>query len=212
MSWKPGVEIVYERYDGWVGGKQPELQKVIWRTIPSAGNRRALMERGDADISFDLPAKDFTEMTKEGKLKMISNPIGNGMYSLELNVMNPPFNNEKVRQAIAYAIPYDKIIAAAMFGHAKPLFGGPSNDVTDIAWPQPTGYKTDIAKAKALMAESGAGPIEIGHLLRPRRRREFRTDGRADPGKPRPDRHQDSPSTRFRAPPGAAKWRRSRCR
>src|SRR5258707_15830347 len=47
-----------------------------------------------------------------------------------------------------------------MFGVAKPMFGGPSNDVTTIAWPQPTGYLTDIAKAKALLAESGVGPIE----------------------------------------------------
>jgi len=159
-SWKPGVETVYVRNDAWVGGKLPELKKVIWRTIPSAGNRRALMERGDADISFDLPAKDFVELHKAGKLKLVSNTIGNGMYSLELNVAKPPFNNEKVRQAVAYAIPYAKIIEAAMFGHARPLFGGPSNTVSDISWPQPTGYKTDIAKAKELMAASGAGPIE----------------------------------------------------
>jgi peptide/nickel transport system substrate-binding protein len=160
VSWKPGVEVVYERNDAWVGGKLPELKKVIWRTIPSAGNRRALMERGDADISFDLPAKDFTEMKKAGKLKMVSNPIGNGMYSLELNVVKPPFNNEKVRQAVAYALPYEKIVKDAMFSIANPLFGGKSNDVSSIAWPQPTGYSTDMAKAKALMAASGAGPIE----------------------------------------------------
>jgi len=71
----------------------------VWRTIPSGGNRRALMERGDADISFDLPPKDFSEMKQEGKLKMISNPIGNGIYSIEMNVVNPPFNNDKIRQA-----------------------------------------------------------------------------------------------------------------
>jgi peptide/nickel transport system substrate-binding protein len=148
-SWKPGVEVVYERNDAWAGGKLPELKKVIWRTIPSSGNRRALMERGDADISFDLPAKDFSEMKKEGKLKMISNPIGNGMYSLELNVVHPPFDNEKVRQAVAYAIPYQKIVDAAMFGIANPLFGGKSNDVASILWPQPTGQigiKTTINK------------------------------------------------------------------
>ena len=160
-SWKPGVEVVYERNDAWVGGKLPQLKKVIWRTIPSAGNRRALMERGDADISFDLSSKDTSEMKKEGKLVIISNPIGNGMYSLELNVKNPPFDNEKVRQAVAYAMPYQKIIDAAMFGLANPLFGGKSNDVSAIVWPQPTGYTTDIAKAKALMAESGAGPNGI---------------------------------------------------
>ncbi len=159
-NWKPGVETVYERHDGWVGGKLPELKKVIWRTIPSSGNRRALMERGDADMSFDLPAKDFSEMKKEGKLKMISNPIGNGMYSLEMNVVKPPFNNEKVRQAVAYALPYQKIVTDAMFGIANPLFGGKSNDVSTIQWPQPTAYTTDMAKAKALMAELGAVPID----------------------------------------------------
>lgn len=159
-SWKPGVETIYERNDAWVGGPLPQIKRVIWRTIPSAGNRRALMERGDADISFGLPPKDFAELKGDSKLKLVSNPIGNGMYSLELNVAKPPFNNEKVRQAIAYALPYQKIIDAAMFGNARPLFGGPSNDVAGIDWPQPTGYKTDLAKAKELMAASGAGQID----------------------------------------------------
>ena len=156
-SWKPGVEVVYERHDGWVGGKLPELKRIIWRTIPSSGNRRALMERGDADISFDLPTKDFAEMKQEGKVKIISTPISNGMYSVELNVKNPPFNNEKLRQALAYALPYKKIMDAAMFGLANPLFGGASNKVTSIAWPQPTGYVTDLAKAKSLMKAAGVG-------------------------------------------------------
>jgi peptide/nickel transport system substrate-binding protein len=158
-SWKPGVEVVYERFDGWVGGKLPGLKKVIWRTIPSSGNRRALMERGDADISFDVPAKDYSELKKEGKLNLISNPITNGMYSVEMNVVQPPFDNEKVRQAVAHAIPYQKIIDAAMFGVANPLFGAKSNDATTNAWPQPTGYVTDIEKAKALMTQAGAGAI-----------------------------------------------------
>jgi len=129
-SWKPGVEVVYERNDNWVGGKLPQLKKVIWRTVPSQGNRRALMERGDADISFDLSSKDTSEMKKDGKLVIVSNPIGNGMYSIDMNVKNPPFDNPKVRQAVAYALPYQKIMDAAMFGLANPLFGGPSNNVT----------------------------------------------------------------------------------
>jgi len=159
-SWKPGVEVVYERHEDWVGGKLPQLKKVIWRTVPSQGNRRALMERGDADISFDLSSKDTSEMKRDGKLVIVSHPIGNGMYSVEMNVKNPPFDNPKVRQAVAYALPYQKIMDAAMFGLANPLFGGPSNSVTDIAWPARTGYVTDIAKAKALMAESGVSDIE----------------------------------------------------
>jgi peptide/nickel transport system substrate-binding protein len=159
-SWKPGVEVVYERNDDWVGGKLPQLKRVIWRTVPQQGNRRALMERGDADISFDLSSKDTSEMKREGKLVILSHPIRNGMYSVDLNVTKPPFNNPKVREAIAYALPYQKIMDAAMFGLANPLFGGPSNAVTDISWPAKTGYVNDLEKAKALMAESGASNIE----------------------------------------------------
>jgi peptide/nickel transport system substrate-binding protein len=151
-SWKPGVEVVYERNDDWVGGKLPQLKKVIWRTVPSQG--------GDADISFDLSSKDTSEMKKDGKLVIVSNPIGNGMYSVDMNVKNPPFDNPKVRQAVAYALPYQKIMDAAMFGLANPLFGGPSNKVADIAWPARSGYANDMAKAKALMAESGVSDID----------------------------------------------------
>jgi peptide/nickel transport system substrate-binding protein len=159
-SWRPGVEVVYERFDGWKSGKLPELKRVIWRTIPSSGSRRALMERGDADISFDVPSKDFSELRKEGKLETVATPIGNGMYCVELNVKNPPFNNEKVRQAVAYAIPYEKILDAAMFGLANPLYGAKSAEITSITWPQPTAYTTDLVKARALMQAAHVSGIE----------------------------------------------------
>src|SRR6202034_3968463 len=71
------------------------------------------------------------------------------------NVKNPPFDNLKVRQAVAYAIPYQKIMDAVLFGLGKPMFGAPADRATEVAWPQPHSYNTDIAKAKALLAEAG---------------------------------------------------------
>jgi peptide/nickel transport system substrate-binding protein len=35
----------------------PKIRRVIVREIPSAGTRRAMLEKGDADISFDLPRR-----------------------------------------------------------------------------------------------------------------------------------------------------------
>ena len=72
-----------------------------------------------------------------------------------MNVKNPPFDNIKVRQAVAYAIPYQKIMDAVLFGLAKPMFGAPADKATEVAWPQPTKFNTDIDKAKALLAEAG---------------------------------------------------------
>ncbi|HEY3794407.1 MAG TPA: ABC transporter substrate-binding protein [Bradyrhizobium sp.] len=154
-KWTAGTEVVMERNDAWVGGPLPKIKRVIWRMVPQAGNRRALLERGDADVSYELPNQDFAEMKREGKLNITSLPVSNGIQYLGMNVTQPPFNNPKVRQAVACAIPYQKIIDAVMFGLANPMFGAAPDTPTQVKWPQATKYNVDVAKAKALMAEAG---------------------------------------------------------
>ena len=154
-SWTAGTDVVLERNDSWTGGPLPKVKRIIWRMVPSAGNRRALLERGDADISYDLTNKDFVELKSDGKLDIISTPYSNGIQYIGMNVKTPPFDNLKVRQAVAYALPYQKIMDAVLFGLASPLFGAPAGSATQVAWPQPHGFNTDIDKAKALLAEAG---------------------------------------------------------
>src|SRR6202012_4352993 len=107
----------------WKGGPPPKMRRIIWRMVPSAGHRRALLERGDAAIFYDLPKKDFVELGDAGKLNILSTPYSNGIQYIGMNVKTPPFDNLKVRQAVAYAIPYQKIMDAVLFGLAAPLFG-----------------------------------------------------------------------------------------
>ncbi len=155
VKWTPGTEVIFERFDNWKGGELPKIKRVVWRMVPSAGNRRALLERGDADISYDLPSKDFMELKQQGKLTITSVPYSNGIQYIGMNVTKPPFDNLKVREAMAYAIPYDKIMEAVLYGLGKPMFGAPADYKTEVSWPQPTKYKTDLAKAKQLLAEAG---------------------------------------------------------
>jgi peptide/nickel transport system substrate-binding protein len=154
-KWTPGSEVILERFEGWKGGPLPKVKRIVWRMVPSAGNRRALLERGDADISYELPNKDFVELRESKKLDIVSTPFSNGCQYLGMNVKNPPFDNLKVRQAVAYAVPYQKIMDAVLYGLGTPLYGKAPNAPTQVAWPQPTGYSTDIAKAKQLLAEAG---------------------------------------------------------
>jgi peptide/nickel transport system substrate-binding protein len=154
-KWTPGTEVVFERNEQWKGGALPKIPRVIWRMVPSGGNRRALLERGDADISYDLPSKDFGELKSNPKLTLVSTPYSNGIQYIGMNVTRPPFNNPKVRQAVAYALPYQKIMDAVMFGLAKPMFGAPASSATQAVWPQAHKYNIDLDKARALMAEAG---------------------------------------------------------
>ncbi|MCI1193256.1 ABC transporter substrate-binding protein [Calidifontimicrobium sp. SYSU G02091] len=155
-SFRPGQEIVYVRNDDWKCGPMPKLRRVVQREVPNAGNRRALLLRGDIDMTYDMPPKDFAEMaTDGGPVKVSTMPIENAMFYVGMNTTRPPFDNVKVRQAVAWALPYDKIHEAALYGRGTKLYGGPPGPIKSTAWPQPTWYRTDLDKARALMAEAG---------------------------------------------------------
>ncbi|MBO6520218.1 MAG: ABC transporter substrate-binding protein [Rhodospirillales bacterium] len=153
--WDPGQQTVYTRYDDWKNGDLPGVKRVIIREIPSASTRRALLERGDADVSLDLPPKDFAELKESGKFTINAAPIENSMIAIGLNLNFEPFKKKEVRQALAYAMPYDQIFKQAAFERGIPMWGGKSFTPTTIEWPQPFPYDTDYDKAKALLKEAG---------------------------------------------------------
>jgi peptide/nickel transport system substrate-binding protein len=146
--------ITYARFDDWKSGPLPKMERVVWRIVPSPSTRRALLERGDIDVSNEFPPRDIVEMEHEGKVKVYATPIDNAVQFVVMNEKMAPFDNVKVRRAIAYAIPYQKIMDAALYNKARPLFGG-SNAVTDATWPQRSPFDTDLAKAKSLLVEAG---------------------------------------------------------
>lgn len=157
-KWSPGQEITFNRNDDWKSGPLPKIKRVIIREVPSPGNRRALMERGDADISVDMPQKDSSEIVAEkgtGKYIVVGVPIENSLKYIGLVTTQKPFDNAKVRQAVAHAVPYEQIYKSAVYGRGIPMAMGPGDAPKDASWPQPFPYKTDLDKAKALLAEAG---------------------------------------------------------
>ena len=191
VSWNAGTEVVMERFDKWAGGPLPKVRRIVWRMVPSSGNRRALLERGDADISYDLPNKDFSELKNNPKLSIISTPYSNGIQYLGMNVTKPPFDNPKVRQAVAYAIPYQKIMDAVLFGLSKPMFGaaGRLQDRGRLAAAAQVHHRYRQGEA----ADGGgrlSQRLRDHAVVRSRLCRRQRAALRADAGEPRADRHQ----------------------
>jgi peptide/nickel transport system substrate-binding protein len=154
-SWRSGQEIVYTRFDDWKSGPLPALRRIVQRDVPNAGNRRALLIKGDIDMTYDLPPKDFAELAKDGgQVRVVANPIENAVMYLGMNTTKAPFDNPKVRQAVAYVLPYEQMAENALYGRGFKMYGA-KGKVTSIKWPQPSPYATDLTKAKALMAEAG---------------------------------------------------------
>ncbi|WP_346895568.1 ABC transporter substrate-binding protein [uncultured Roseibium sp.] len=155
LSWKPGEQLVYERNDNYTSGPVPAVKRVVIREVPSPATRRALFERGDVQISFDMPNKDAKELAGMDGLTVNTTPVENAFYCLCPNLIFEPFKDKRVRQAIAWSVPYEEVFQTAAYGRGNPMWGGESTSPADIAWPQKFPYTTDLDKAKALLDEAG---------------------------------------------------------
>lgn len=152
--WDPGQQLVYVRNDAWKSGPLPAAKRIIVREVPSQATRRALIERGDAHLSHDIPAKDAKELAALKTVKVVGTAIENCLHVLCPNLSFEPFKDKRVRQAVAHAVPYAEIFQNAAYERGAPMWGGKSFEPTDIAWPQPFPYRTDYDKAKELLAQT----------------------------------------------------------
>ena len=158
-SYKPGESLTLRRNEAWKGGADgqlPNFRRIILQTVPEPATRANLIERGDADLSIDLAASDIPTMEKAAKVKVVSVPQTNGFTHISMNTQMKPFDNAKVRQAIAAALPYEDMFKAALFGRGFRLYGADwTTTPPNSNFPQPIPLKTDPEKAKALLTEAG---------------------------------------------------------
>lgn len=160
-SFEPGQRVALSRNETWRNGPLPGLRRVLWQIAPAAQTRRAAIERGEADLAQDLPPADIVDLQKDARLKVVGVPMTGAFQFIGMNNAMKPFDDVRVRRAIAYALPYKAMFEAALFGRGQPLFGGVAGAAEGLTFPQRLGYDTDAEKAKALLAEAGlAGGFE----------------------------------------------------
>jgi peptide/nickel transport system substrate-binding protein len=134
-------------------GPKAKVDKIVFKIIPNASSRLALLKSGAVDIAYDLPRKDVKALGSDPNIQVIRRPSRFVVF-LGMNSKVKPFDNVKVRQAIAYATPYGTILSQVLQGYGRQLtspipFGTPTH--TDKFFV----YKTDLVKAKQLLTEAG---------------------------------------------------------
>ena len=151
-SWQHGSQWVLKANPNYYGQK-PKVDKVIFKIIPNASSRLALLKSGAVDIAYDLPLKDIKALQSDSNVNVVRYPSRFVVF-LGMNSKVKPLNNVKVRQAIAYAVPYKTILSQVLQGYGRQLtspipFGTPTH--TDKYFV----YDTNVDKAKQLLTEAG---------------------------------------------------------
>ena len=153
-SWAKGTEIVLTANPSYFGG-QPQFKRVIIRKVASNANRIAALRNGAADIVTALTPQEYESLASDSKVSVLSWK-NYGFIQLGINSGFAPWNlpvNRLIRQAIAYAMPYEEIAKTDYFGQAYQMRGLPPHGIYGFK-PINT-YSTDLAKARALLAKAG---------------------------------------------------------
>jgi peptide/nickel transport system substrate-binding protein len=150
--WSKNNEIVLRANPDYYRGK-PAIDRIIMKKVPQSSNRVVILRSGQAQLVEHLTPREYSSLRGAPGIT-VAGISGNEATFLHMNFTTKPFDNIKLRQAIAYAVPYDQIIKTGYFGQAKKW-----NGVVPSSYPgyheAPTQYTHDPAKAAALLAEAG---------------------------------------------------------
>jgi len=106
----------------------------------------------EVDVAFNVPATNAGQLKKSS---IVTGSEGVYIWGLYLNAAKPPFNDPKVRMALAYAVNRQGIVDAVLGGASKPavLPWAPSSAAYDPAALKQ--YAFNLKKAKQLLADAG---------------------------------------------------------
>jgi peptide/nickel transport system substrate-binding protein len=159
-SYTPGTQLVLKANPDYMGDEKPFFAKVVLQVIPDEAQRAQLLKAGQIDVAADLSSDSISRLDGSSGVKVYDVP---SITQDQLGLVNDkaPFNDPKVRQALAYAIPYDSLAQNVLSGKANTPKG---------VWPQnsawfdknnPYPYNTDPEKAKQLLAEAGQSNLSF---------------------------------------------------
>lgn len=160
-SFVPNETSEFSRFDqSWevdekTGDRLPYLEGIHVRKIVDEMVRWTALRAGDLDWIINPPYKTALlarEEAQPGVVVARTQPAGN--VFIYFNMSKPPFDNPKVRQAVAYAIDKEELVKAAFWGFGEPVNNQPFLNRSRM-YIQVQDRKVDLAKAKQLLEEAG---------------------------------------------------------
>jgi peptide/nickel transport system substrate-binding protein len=150
-SFKRGEETTLKRNPHYWRKGQPYLDEVAFKFVPDANTRTLQLRSGQADVADAIPYNQVSALKAASGIDVeVSDSLKWDSVFLDLNTK--PLDEEKVRQALAYATPTQQILETVLFGNGQVS----NSQIPRVEyWDESvTPYPYDIDKAKELLAQT----------------------------------------------------------
>lgn len=152
-GWQRGAQLAVKRFDKYWGPK-PENDEVVFKYFTEATALNNALLTGAVDVITSVQSPDSLAQFKDNPDFTVAEGKSTTKLILAYNDRVAPFDNVKVRKALARAVD-DKKLLEAVWGDYGTLIGSfvPPTDPWYVDLTKVDAY--DPASAKALLAEAG---------------------------------------------------------
>jgi peptide/nickel transport system substrate-binding protein len=166
-EWKKGTSVALKKWPGYRDAKSIKLERVTFRFINDPAARVAALLAGDIDGVPRLDAPQAVKQLQADKRFVVEVGSTAGKGILAINNKKKPFDDVRVRRAIAHAIDRKAFIDGVLEGLGTPI--GSHFAPTDAGFVDLTATAPfDLDKAKALLKEAGVTtPLTVTLTLPP---------------------------------------------
>jgi len=158
-SWRVGDKLTLVRNDAY-WGKKAFLRRLIFRPIADNAARLQALQTGEIDGYDNVEPQDIATVQKSNSLKVIDRPSFNVGY-VTINRTVKPFDDLRVRQAVAYGLDRASVVQAFYAGRGSVASQFQPPAVMGFN-PAVTKYPYDPAKSRQLLQAAGLTlPVEV---------------------------------------------------
>jgi peptide/nickel transport system substrate-binding protein len=154
-EWIPDNSMTLVKNPNYFEKGNPKVDKVIFRVIPEQASLLAGVRSGELDMATINDGAIIRQAAKDSKVAVMSKP-GLNMRIFSFNTTRKPFDDVRVRQAVALALDSSEILTIAEFGMGKPTGPVP---IAATQWAVPPAKLPftgpDLEQAKSLLAKAG---------------------------------------------------------
>ncbi len=150
-EWVKGDRIVLVRNDNYWNGT-PYFSELVFKVVPDAQTRIAMLLAGDLDLIIQPPATDVNILRQRSDVKVVS-VASNRVMFIGINTQWGPFKDVRVRRALNYAVDKEAIVKNVLFGLGQVMDS--VLPTYSLGYVKLGPYTYDPAKAKELLKEAG---------------------------------------------------------
>ena len=151
VEWAPGERITLEANPDYWGGA-PRLQHIAFVPVPNPRQRLVSLEGGAIDVAENLAPQDLQFLALHPDLRTERVP-GHNVGYLAMNTQRPPFDDVRVRRAIAAGINKEAIVKLVYQGLGVEATGPLAPSMWGHVDLPPVPYNP--TEARRLLAEAG---------------------------------------------------------